>query len=97
MSKINANRIVVVALAIIATTFLDWLAGEFRAVGVFGTLQENLSFLFVLPYLTGVIIGGSTHAPNNLAFSLALFLQSYAIIAAAFFLTRKAKALLGAP
>ena len=89
MGKSSVIHIVVLVLAFLATLFLFWLGSEFRNDGLFGTIQEILSFLFVLPFAAGAILTGNPHSTNELVFFVTLFLQSYAVIAAAVFLIRR--------
>jgi hypothetical protein len=66
--------------ALVLAALLHWLAADYRAGGILGTLQGALSFLFVIPYVVAAVLGPGPHNPSSVVFFVALLLESYALV-----------------
>jgi Na+/proline symporter len=67
-----------IALSLVVATALFALISEYRPDGVLGTLQNALQFLFVIPYVVGIVLGGTTtHNSNAAGVFLGLFVEVY--------------------
>lgn len=66
-----------VITAIVAAGCTYWLSAEFRADGLLSTLQTLVQPFVFLPYLAGIIFGGTSHAPSEPSFAVALFVQYF--------------------
>lgn len=89
MNPKNQERLVVFILAVIFTAALYWLGSEFRPAGVLGALQIAAQQLAIFPYIFGAMVDGSAHSVDATAYTIALFLELYLLIALMVFLWKR--------
>jgi hypothetical protein len=85
------THLVAIVSAILASSFLYWLSLEFHAAGVLGALQRWFAFLYLVPYLSGAVLGGDVHNPNSVVFFATLAIELYVVILAAMLVVRKVR------
>jgi uncharacterized membrane-anchored protein len=72
------HQIVLLAIAVVLSAALYWLASDFRN-GLLGTVQDTLELLFVPAYLIGALLSDNVHSPSGIGFFVGLLVQSYLI------------------
>jgi hypothetical protein len=89
MSNRTLPLFVLAVFALVGAAVLFSLGAEFRPDGLLGELQSALQFMFVLPYLLGIALGGNVHAPSAVGVFLGLFAEVYGLALLIWWLMRR--------
>lgn len=89
MSGKSAIHFAVVAGSLVVAWALYSLASTFRPDGFLGELQTALGFLFVVPYLLGIVFGGTAHSPGAAGVFLGLFVETYVLALLIWWIARR--------
>jgi len=78
--KKNTRLAIEITSALVMSSFLIWLAVDFRPGVVLGRVQHFLRWLYVIPYLLGIALGKDLHNPNMIVFAMGIFIEILFII-----------------
>jgi hypothetical protein len=82
----------VVALALLATVLVLWLADDHQS-GTFAELLEPLIMPFgILPFIAAAVLSRNPHSPGMEIFAVAMFLQFFALFSLLKFIRDRARA-----
>ncbi len=78
--KKSTRLTIEITSALVMSSFLIWLAVDFRPGVVLGRVQDFLRWLYVLPYVLGIALGKDPHNPNMIVFAIGIFIEVLCIV-----------------